>query len=419
MLILLKIIWEAIRQALSQLRTNKLRSSLSLMGISIGIFCIIGVGAAVDSLQSNVIGSFEKLGDDVVYVNQFDWGEDPGDNYWKWRRRPNPDYNDFKAIRAKVKSADISSFHVFVGVKTAKFKSKSVEGAFVIGATEDYGKMFGFEFDHGRYFSPTESVTGSNKCILGNTVATELFGSSNVVGQKINMMGRNLEVIGVLTETGESLINIMNFDEGIVLPFELSRKMMSLNSLKRNGNSMLSLRAAPGVSREQLTDEVTGVMRAIRKLKPAEENNFAVNNVSIITNLLDSLFEKIGYVGIVVGLFAILVGIFSVANIMFVSVKERTNIIGIKKALGAKRYIILLEFLIEASILCLLGGIIGLSITFIVTKIASNYSAWEIFLSSGNIIKGVLISIGIGIVSGIVPAWQAAEMDPVVAIRSK
>jgi len=419
MLILLKIIWEAIRQALSQLRTNKLRSSLSLMGISIGIFCIIGVGAAVDSLQSNVIGSFEKLGDDVVYINQFDWGEDPGDNYWKWRRRPNPDYDDYKAIREKVKSAGISSFHVFVGVKTAKFKSKSVEGSFVIGATEDYGKMFGFEFENGRYFSPTESVTGSNKCILGHTVATELFGSTNVVGQKINLMGRSLEVVGVLTETGESLVNIMNFDEGIVLPFELSRRMMSLNSLKRNGNSMLSLKAAEGISREQLTDEVTGVMRAIRKLKPAEENNFAVNNVSIITSLLDSVFEKIGYVGIVVGLFAILVGIFSVANIMFVSVKERTNIIGIKKALGAKRYIILLEFLIEASILCLLGGIIGLSITFIVTKIASNYSAWEIFLSSGNIIKGVLLSIAIGITSGIIPAWQAAQLDPVVAIRSK
>ncbi|NNE28927.1 MAG: FtsX-like permease family protein [Saprospiraceae bacterium] len=415
----LKIIWEAANLALGQLRTNKTRSFLSLIGITIGIFCIIGVGAAVDSLEDNVRESFNKLGEDVLYITKFTWEEDPGANYWKWRRRPNPDYDDFKALKRKLKSAESIAFQVFVGVKTAKWRNKALEETFLIGVTEEYGRVFGFKFDEGRFFSSVEANSGSEKCLLGYTVAMELFGTTDIVGRQIKLDGRSLEIVGVLEESGDSIINIMNFDEGIIIPYKLANRMANFKSNSNNGNSMLAAKAGQGKSISRLKDEITGVLRSSRKLKPTEENDFAVNNVSIFQKLLDSFFGVINSVGLLIGLFAILVGVFSVANIMFVSVKERTNIIGIKKALGAKRWVILMEFLIESAILCLIGGALGLVLVQVGANLLSNVSAWEIYLSPSNIIQGTIWSIAIGVAAGIIPAWQAATMDPVEAIRSK
>lgn len=416
---LLKILWEAARQALGQLRANRTRSFLSLVGITIGIFCIIGVGAAVDSLEDNVRSSFDKLGDDVLYVSKFTWAEDPGSNYWKWMRRPNPDYKDFKALKRGLNSAEAVAFQVFCGMKTLKFRNRSLEGAFLIGVTEDYGQINNFEYQYGRFFSALESSTGNQKCVIGHTVAEELFGSTDVVGREVKMSGRKFEIVGVLTESGESMINIMNFDQGILIPYKMATRMANFSSNSNNANSMLAAKTKEGISIEQLKDEIMGVMRSNRKLKPNEENDFAINNVSIFQALLDNFFLVINIVGIIIGAFAILVGLFSVANIMFVSVKERTNIIGIKKALGAKRHVILTEFLIESSILCLIGGAIGLLLVQIAVKLMSTVSAWEMFLSLGNILFGMFLSVIIGVLAGIIPAWQAANLDPVVAIRSK
>ena len=184
---------------------------------------------------------------------------------------------------------------------------------------------------------------------------------------------------------------------------------------------MLSVKTAAGYSIEDMEDEVTGILRGIRRLKPKEDNNFALNKLTMLSGVLDSVFGVMNTVGIIIGMFALLVGAFSVANIMFVSVKERTNIIGIKKALGAKKYIILLEFLIEAIILCLIGGIIGLILVAGVLKAISSIPdmAFEMYLSPGNMIIGLVGSAIIGILAGVIPAWQAARMDPVIAIRSK
>ena len=417
MIALFKVITESIFQAIQQLKGNKLRSFLSLLGITIGIFCIIGVQSAVDSLEANIRGSFEKLGNDVIYVSKFSWMEDPGQNYWKFMKNPDPNYQDFKMINKKVKSAALSSYHVFLGMKTAKFLSSSAENIATVAVTYDYSEMFSFKFEKGRYFSPAEYHYGTNQCVIGHKVAEELFGNIEPIGKRVKMLGRSLEVIGVLEKNGEDLVSVMNFDEALLISYELGKKVANLKDNMLFGNSVLSVKAADGIPVEQLRDEVTGVLRAQRRLKPRQKDNFALNELSLLSKVLDSFFSVLNQIGWIIGIFAIFIGVFSVANIMFVSVKERTPIIGIKKALGAKRYFILLEFLIESIILCVIGGIFGLLLVYGITTALTSALEFEIFLSMGNIITGFVLSFIIGIISGFIPAAQAASMDPVNAMR--
>jgi putative ABC transport system permease protein len=416
MLTLFKIVSESVSQALQQLTANKLRSFLSLLGIAIGIFCIIGVTAAVDSLEDNVRGSFDKLGEDVVYVQKFMWG-DPGPNWRKYLRRPNMLYDDYEVLASKVASAQMTTYSVGVGSKTIKYRSSSVDGVELQGVTYDFAEMFSFQYAMGRYFSPVEYHSGANRIILGYKVAEELFGSVDPIGKHVKVGGNKLMVVGVLEEEGENLVNIFNFDNSAVITYELARKIANLKPNNPFGNSSVQLKAGENVSIQELKDDITWVMRNHRRLKPKEEDNFSLNTLSIISNLLTGFFGVLNSLGYIIGGFAIFVGVFSVANIMFVSVKERTNLIGVKKALGAKRYMILLEFLIEAIILCLIGGLFGLAIVFVIVKILSGAIEFELFLSAGNILFGIGLSIFVGIVSGVIPAMQASGLDPVVAMR--
>lgn len=418
MSVLFKVILESISQAVQQLIANKLRTFLSLLGVSIGIFCIIGVNSAVDSLESNVRGSVEKLGNDVLYVSKFSWAEDPGQNFFKIMRRPNISYSDFEAIDERAESASLVSMHVGVGNRTAKYGTNSID-IFYMGVTYNFGEIFNLNYDKGRYFSPSEYHFGSNKAVLGFEVADALFGNIDPIGRSIKVNGRKLEVIGVLEKEGESLLNVMNFDEGIIISYELARKIVNLKPNHPFGNSDIAIKAAEGEELSQVKDEVTGILRSERRLKPKEENDFALNELSIISGFLNSFFGVLNMLGYFIGGFAILVGMFSVANIMFVSVKERTNIIGIKKALGAKSYIILLEFLIESAILCLIGGVAGLGLVFLVTTILSQAIEFELYMSFGNIMFGIILSVVVGVISGMIPATQAARMDPVEAMRQK
>ncbi len=421
MLTLAKIISESALQAIQSLRANKLRSFLSLLGISIGIFCIIGVQAAVDSLEDNVRSSFDKLGSDVIYLSKFNWAEDPGKDFMKIMRRPNPGYDDYKVINKKVKTAQMVSLNVFLGMKTIEYKSSNVERVEMSAITYDFEKIYDLGFEKGRYFSQQEFFYGASKVVLGFNTASELFGNIEPVGRKVKMFGQKMEVIGVLEKSGDDLVGVMNFDDAALMSYETAKKVANLKSNSAFGNSSISIKAARNVSNEELKGDVTGVIRAHRKLKPREENNFAINEASVLGNFLDSFFGTLNFMGYIIGVFAILVGAFSVANIMFVSVKERTNIIGIKKALGAKRYIILLEFLIESVILCLIGGAIGLILVYFITLGISSVDtiAFDIYLSLSNTISGLIWAVGIGIVSGIIPAYIAARMNPVDAIRSK
>jgi putative ABC transport system permease protein len=412
-----KIIFESLAQAIQQLIANKLRSFLSLLGISIGIFCIIGVQSAVDSMQSNIRSSLNKLGEDVIYIQKFPWNEDPHDNFWKYMRRPNPGYRDYEAIKEKSKSASYVDYHTFVGRKTVKYQSSSVEGAFVIAGTYDHAAIFNIEMDQGRFYTPEEYRLALNKVLIGHKVAEELFGAIEPLGKEINLMGRKMEVIGVIKKSGKDLLQVLNWDECVVMSYPLVRKIAGIRKDNPWGGT-IAVKAAVSSSADQLKGELINILRAQRKLSPKEQDNFSLNQLSVISNMLNQVFGVFDLLGLIIGIFAIIVGGFGVANIMFVSVKERTSIIGIKKAIGAKRWVILLEILVESIILCAIGGGIGMLLIFLATLALSPLLPFPIFLSAGNIINGLFWSIGIGIVAGLLPAMQASRLDPVEAIRS-
>lgn len=412
----LKVIYESIVQAFQQLAANKLRSFLSLTGISIGIICIISVLSAVDSLKENVSTSFEKLGNDVLYVDKMPWNEDPGANWWKYQQRPQPSYEDLEAIQKKTKLSDKASFSVFIPGRTIKFRSNNVEGAYIAGVTDDYVDIFNLEFEKGRFFTPFESANGTNRAVVGSVLAEALFGSTEPIGKEIKIKGMDFQIVGVLKKEGNTLINIFQFDEAILISYTAAKKLINVKSRYTWGTS-LNVKAREGVSLDDLRDEITGILRSERKIKPKETENFAINQLSMFTKLLEPIFGTMNVVGIFIGGFSILVGMFSVANIMFVSVKERTSIIGIKKALGARKSIILLEFLIESVVLCLIGAVIGLLIVFGLLKLASVAFDYNIYLTNGNIVIALVLATIIGVLSGLIPAWQAAKLDPVEAMR--
>ena len=414
----IKVAGESFRQAIQQLVGNKLRSVLSLLGITIGIFCIIGVQASVDSLEADIRESFEKLGEDVIYVSRFYWGEDPSQNWWKYRRRPEPSPDDYKAIKVRSDLAEQAAFWYFMGARPIRYRSSSVDRAFLVGMTYEYGELFQIGLAKGRYFSQAEYSRGVPVIVLGHKVAEGLFGGLDPIGRDVKVWGKKFEVIGVLEESGEDLISIMNYDEVGFIAYPVATQLSNFNKYTSFGGGV----AAKAVSREtmdDLKDEMTGILRAERKLRPREEDNFSLNTLSILANVLDGFFGVLNTLGLVIGIFAIFVGAFSVANIMFVSVKERTNIIGIKKALGAKNYMVLLEFLIEAIILCLIGGIVGLVLVSGILALVTQSIDFTIQVGPANIISGLVWSIGIGIVAGFIPALQASRMNPVDAIRSK
>jgi len=415
-MMMLKVIAESIMQAFGQLTANKLRSFLSLLGITIGIWCVITVLSAVDSLEHSIVSSFEELGNDVVYVSKQPWNEDRRKNRWKYKRRPNTGYEDYKVLAEKVKSGSQISYGAFVGMKSLEYKSFNVSNSVVLGTTYDYVNMFNLVLEQGRYFSPVEFQNGSNQIVIGFKVAEALFPSGiDPIGKKVKLLGRKMQVIGVLEKEGTDLISPLNFDEVVIMPYTTASNFINT---KRSRGGLLNVKAKDGVSLDELKGEITNVMRAHRRLSPKEKDNFSLNTISVFTNMLKALFSSIGWMGIVIAGFSILVGGFGVANIMFVSVKERTNIIGVKKALGAKSAVILTEFLIESVILCLLGGGIGLGLVFFLAQAATSIFEIEFFVSLANVVIGLGTSVFIGVVAGFLPAVQASNMDPVEAIRA-
>lgn len=416
MILLLKLIYESIVQAFTQLRSNKLRSFLSLLGITIGIFCIISVKSAVDSLEFSIKDIFSTLGSNVIYVDIFPWDQDPQENYWKYLKRPLPSAKEAEIIAQRSELTKLSAFLVAVSRKTIKNGSSSVSSIDVTGVTFDYGEMMDLNLEEGRWFTRLEDKRGSNKIVLGHQIAEELFPKESAINKSVKLMGLKFNVVGVIEKEGDNLFNATQYDEGVLIPYSAAKKFINVKENSRI-RKIAMVSSKPGVSLDELKDEVTGILRAFRRVRPTQDDSFSLNDISTINNVLDEVFSKMNLAGLIIGIFALIVGMFSVANIMFVSVNERTNIIGIKKALGAKRGIILLEFLIESIILCIIGGLIGLLFVFLVVKAISALSSFQMFLSFENMSLGVSAAICVGIISGIIPAFLASRLDPVVAIR--
>lgn len=416
-IVFLKVINEAAKQAIDSMLSNKLRTFLSLLGITIGIFCIIAVKSAVDSLETNIKDGFNELGSDVLYLEKMPWNEDPNQNYWKYEKRPEASWNDYYAVMKRSKLAETAAFTFFTGGRTIKYESSYVQNAFIMGTTYEYQQIQNLEFAKGRYFSQSEYNDGTNKLVLGAKVAEALFGIKEPVGQKVKLFGQEYQVIGVLQTEGTSIFNFINFDDVI---------WVSANNLKRfvnttdqsNVGRMLNIKAKDGVELDELKGEVTGIIRSARRLSPRTDDNFSINELSMLSQVLDSVFGVINLAGLVIGIFSLIIGMFSVANIMFVSVKERTSIIGIKKAIGAKSFVVLLEFLIEAIVLCLVGGMMGLIMVYVSLTVISKFIPFAMGIDMGNVILGVVVSVLVGIISGIIPAYRASSLSPVEAIRS-
>jgi putative ABC transport system permease protein len=413
MMLILRLIRESYLFAFQEIIVNRVRTVLSLLGITIGIFCIISVFTIFDSMEISIRKSIDSLGSNVLFIEKWPWMMGGGDYpWWKYLQRPEGTLEDMKEIQKRSSLTEACAFMVQVN-KTVKYQGNYVENVSIMGVSQDFDKVWNFEIEDGRYFSSSESNSGKNVAILGAEIATNLFQEASAIDKKVKIFGRNIEVIGVMKKKGEDMFGGGN-DRAVFLPINYCKTLVNLDEI----GTTIIVKAKPLVSNEELRDEMTGIMRSIRKLKPQAEDNFSINETSIISKGFDVLFGVIGTVGWIIGGFSLLVGGFGVANIMFVSVKERTSIIGIQKALGAKNYFVLLQFLFEAIFLSLLGGLLGLLIVLTLVLIISNTTEFHLILTLKNIMLGLGVSGIIGLIAGIVPAWSASRLDPVEAMRT-
>jgi len=389
---------------------------LSLLGITIGIFSIISVFTMVDTLENDMRDSIESLGDNVVMIQKWPFAPEEGDEeyaWWKYCQRPEPIELEAKLLKERLATSDHVAFQSQI-TRTVERFNNFVENVQVSMVNHDYSEVINLKIAQGRYFSNLESTSGKGVVLLGADIADKLFPDGRVLGKAVKIGGAKVDVIGVFERSGDNILG-SGFDQAVVVPIRFGKTLVDFNSMQ--GNKLL-VKAKLGVSNAELKDEVTGALRAIRRQRPKEEKSFAVIEPELISNLIDDIIGFINTIGWVIGGFSILVGGFSIANIMFVSVKERTGQIGIQKALGAKNNFILTQFLAEAIILSLIGGAIGLCFIYIGTLVAGAILEMDIVLTLTNVLIGLGLSVSIGLVSGIIPAWMASQLDPVEAMRS-
>jgi putative ABC transport system permease protein len=414
-MLFLKLFRESFLFAYDALRQNKLRTMLSLLGVTIGIFTIIAVFSAVDTLRNNLQKSVNKLGSNSVYIQKWPWigGEDFP--WWKYLQRPVPRLRDFDAVQRRSQTAEAVSYEIGIDNRVIKFQSNTVEGAQIDAVSHDHNKTWNFDFQDGRYFTEIESRTGAPVTIIGFDIAANLFPNGNAIGKQIKVMGKYVTIIGVFAKEGKDILGISD-DKEVLLPLNFAKNIVDIQNQKYN--PQIVVKGKNGLTDNDVESELKGLMRSIRRLRPDQEDNFSLNKATILSNQLDKVFGVLNIAGLIIGGFSILVGGFGIANIMFVSVKERTNIIGIQKSLGAKNYFIMLQFLIESIILCLMGGIIGLFMVYLGTIAVNAAIDIQVVLDIKNIIVGIGTSVAIGIISGIIPAYSASRLDPVEAIRT-
>jgi putative ABC transport system permease protein len=412
-----EIVGSSYKMALQELWKNKLRTFLSLFGITIGIFCIIGVLAVVNSLEQNIQNEVKALGTNTIYLDKWDYSAGGGPDYpwWKYVNRPSPKYAEMKQIMERTSSAKFAAFKIDVQGEL-DYENNRLSGVQLYGITEQFRDIQPFEVTTGRYISDAEFNLGSNVLVIGITVAEKLFGvPERAVGKQISAKEKKFQVIGVIKKQGKQMIGGWNFDDNVVLPYRFARTVMD----ERKADPLIMIQGKDNISSKALKDELTGTVRAIHKLSPTKDENFSLNDVNDFSAAISNAFVSLNIGGWAIAALSLIVGMFGVANIMFVSVRERTSQIGLKKAVGAKRRVILAEFLLESAFLCIIGGMVGLTLVFLLTKVLSGALNFPVFISTSNMALAVIICIVTGVLAGFIPASQAARMDPVTAIRSK
>lgn len=404
----------SLRLTFQELRVNKLRTALSLTGVAFGIFCIIGVLAAVNSLERNIQGEVKSLGTNTIYIDKWDYSGGPDKPMWKYRARPVAKFEEVEMIKQRSQLLEDISFLMQTGGNVSH-ENDVIQSARVYGIIAAQMVIQPVKFDVGRFFSPAEFEAGSPVCLIGFSNAENLFGTpERALGKQVEIKGKKATVIGVIKKEGTNFIG-WDYDQCIMMPYKFCKQIFD----EENSNPILIAKGKEGVLTAALSDELHGIMRQIRKLSPTQEDNFSLNSVEAFSKAITGFFSVLNVVGGIVGGISLIVGLFGIANIMFVTVKERTAMIGLKKAVGAKKSSILFEFLLEAIILCLLGGAIGLFFVYIGTLISSSLLKFPIYISIPMLMVTIIVCLVVGILAGIFPASKAAKMDPVVAIRSK
>ncbi|MFA5325810.1 MAG: ABC transporter permease [Bacteroidales bacterium] len=413
-----KLIGESIDFAFSQLKVDKFRTFLSLLGVCIGIFSIVAVFSVVDALKTSIKKGFDTFGSDVVFIEDFPMVPEEDDNgvykWWEYRKRPSVILEEYQYLKTNGttfnKMTFVSNFR-----KLLKFKRNSFGDGVIAGGTSDWEIAIPGEIEEGRTFSPIEMQNGSHVVIIGNKVKETLFPEGeNPIGKIIKIGNNEAIVIGVFKKEGQNMVSIFNVDAVAVIPIKFSKSIIEI----KNTGTMIMANPGKDASKDDFTNEMRILMRGIRRLTPAQKDNFSINQMSFIISQVDNVFKTINLVGWIIGGFSLLIGGFGIANIMFVSVKERTNQIGIQKALGAKKYVIHTQFLIESATLAIAGGFMGILLVYVISLAIPDLGGIMIILTAKNIIKGLLISSVIGIIAGVAPARSAANLDPVEAINS-
>jgi putative ABC transport system permease protein len=417
MLIYLRVLKESFNFAINALINNKLRTFLSLLGVTIGIFSIIAVLAAVDSLKREIEGSISSLDNSTIYLGRFNFG--PTDvPRWKKQQFPDVTYDEYQLLKRIVPDMYAASYTLNVPRRaTMKFEERTVSNVEIGAITHEYYDIEALQIEYGRFFNEAENASGVEVAVIGAEIANILFDSSEAaIGKKARLYGRNFIIIGVLEKEGKGLFGNTR-DTAAYVPVNAIRKIFGANN--RNLTPFIIIKPEKEVDQAEFVAILTQKLRMARGLKPDEIDNFFVNELQGFTDAIDNITGNLNIMGLIISGFSLLVGGFGIANIMFVSVKERTNLIGIQKSLGAKNKFILFQFLFEAMILAIIGGLIGLVLVFFVSILASQFTGdFEFILSPTNMFIGTAVSAVIGLIAGILPAISASRLDPVEAIRT-
>ena len=417
---------EGISFTINELKGNKFRTFLSLLGVSFGIFTIVAIFTAIDALRSNVMRGFESLSSNMIQVSKWPMGleDEDGNNsivtenfeyrWWDYMKRPNITYEDYKYLKENSQKAK-ALLYISIGTANMKYGRNSISSATILCGTEGLGDVMNLELESGRLITISEYESAAPVVLLGNNIAETLFGGEDAIGKVVKLKGADYSVVGVFAKQGESLLNMVQTDGVALIPFLNGRQFFNM----RDTDGELDIVGKESVPTQELAQEIKQLLRQFRRLRPGEKYNFSVNELSAIEGLVENLIGFINNVGWIIAAFSLLIGGFGIANIMFVSVKERTNIIGIQKALGAKRYFIMTQFLTEAVFLAVAGALVGIALIAFIIWIAPIPAEYQVALSFSNTLKGILIASVIGVLSGILPAWSAARLNPVDAINSK
>lgn len=410
----LNILSNSLLLTLQELRVNKLRTGLSLTGVAFGIFCIIGVLATVNSLERNIQNEVKTLGNNTIYIDKWEYGGGPDKPFWKYQARPSMKYEEMDLIKQRSQLMKNIAFLMRSSGNLA-YKDNVLQNASIYGIVEAQMAIQPISFGVGRYFSTVEFNAGSAVGLIGYDNAEKLYGNAErALGKSVSIKGKYVTIVGVIKKEGKNFIG-WDYDNCIMLPYKFCKQIID----EKKSNPVMIVTGKEKITTAALTDELQGIMRQIRRLSPRQEDNFSFNSVEAFSKAISDLFGTVNIVGGIIGIISLIVGMFGIANIMFVTVKERTSMIGLKKAIGAKKSSILFEFLLEASILCLMGGAIGLLLVYILTLLLSGPLNFPVYISIPLLISTVIICLVVGVLAGIFPAAKAAKMDAVVAIRSK